>query len=317
MEMRSFGRLGEVSAISLGGAAIAGGWGRPIDRENAVAIVREAVESGIAFIDVAQSYGNGEAELAVGEAFGGRLPQGVRVETKCSLGNPPTGEVLRILEERLDESLRRMKLERVDIYLLHGHLVPDGIEELQSRTSRSLFAEAVRPAFERLVEKGKIGDWGISGLALPSAVIETLKEDPKPAAVQVIANLLDSPGETYEEPARPREIIATAQQRGVGVMGVRALGRAALTDVLDKVVPEDHPIMQDYKRTAPVRALARELGESAASLACRYVLSMEGISTVVVGVKNREELREAIEAEAKGPLDSELIAKIDAAVGRV
>ena len=99
-------------------------------------------------------------------------------------------------------------------------------------------------------------------------------------------------------------------------MGVRALARAALTGTLDKVVPEDHPIMQDYRRARPFRDLAWELGESPASLACRYTLSMEGVSTVVVGVKNQEELREAIKAEMKGPLEPGLIAKIDAAVGR-
>ena len=62
------------------------------------------------------------------------------------------------------------------------------------------------------------------------------------------------------------------------------------------------------------RALANELGESAASLGHRYSLSMDGISTVVLGVKNRRELRECVAAEAKGPLESSLITRIDADV---
>lgn len=72
--------------------------------------------------------------------------------------------------------------------------------------------------------------------------------------------------------------------------------------------------MVDFRRAAPFRALAAEVGESPASLAHRYTLSMEGIATVILGVKNRAELSECLEAEAKGPLDPELMARIDAAV---
>ena len=62
--------------------------------------------------------------------------------------------------------------------------------------------------------------------------------------------------------------------------------------------------------------LARELGESPASLAHRYTLSMTGVATVVLGVKNRTELRECIMAQAQGVLAPELMARIDTAVGR-
>jgi aryl-alcohol dehydrogenase-like predicted oxidoreductase len=74
--------------------------------------------------------------------------------------------------------------------------------------------------------------------------------------------------------------------------------------------------MVDYRRAAPFRALAREVGESPAGLAHRYSLSIPGVSTVVLGVKNRTELRECIAAAERGPIDAELLARIDAAVGR-
>ena len=73
--------------------------------------------------------------------------------------------------------------------------------------------------------------------------------------------------------------------------------------------------MEDYRRAAPFRALAKEMGESTAALAHRYALSMEGVSTVVLGVKNRDELRECVAAESSGPLAPELMGRIDAAVG--
>jgi aryl-alcohol dehydrogenase-like predicted oxidoreductase len=74
--------------------------------------------------------------------------------------------------------------------------------------------------------------------------------------------------------------------------------------------------MADFRRAEPFRELSKELGESPAALAHRYALSMDGIATVVLGVKNRTELRECVEAEAKGPLAPEIIALIDDTLSR-
>ena len=316
MEKRRFGKLGEISALTLGGGGIGQVWG-PTTREEAVATVREAVEAGITFLDVAPSYGNGEAELVIGEAFNGRLPDGVRVSTKCRLDNPAPDEVRSLLEKSLDESLGRMKLEEVDLFFLHGQIIPDDATDRYEGTPRSLFVEVVRPAFEELLSRGRIGAWGITGIGVPSVIIETIGDDPAPAAVQVVANLLDSVGsmKRFDEPSRPREIIAAAHRRGVAAMGIRAVQAGALTAALDRDFDERSQEMADYRRAGPFRTLAREIGESPASLAHRYSLSMEGISTVILGVKNRAELRDCVEAAAKGPLDPELVARIHVAVG--
>jgi aryl-alcohol dehydrogenase-like predicted oxidoreductase len=74
--------------------------------------------------------------------------------------------------------------------------------------------------------------------------------------------------------------------------------------------------MVDYRRAAPFRTLAKEIGESAAALAHRYALSIPGVATVVLGVKNRAELRECLAAAERGPLAPDLIARIDAGVNR-
>ena len=60
-----------------------------------------------------------------------------------------------------------------------------------------------------------------------------------------------------------------------------------------------------------------EVGQTPAFLAHQYALSMDGPSTIVLGVKNRDELRECVAAEAAGPMEPALMARIDAAVGRV
>lgn len=317
MEKRKFGKLGAVSALTLGGGGIGQVWG-PTSREEAVATVREAIDSGITFIDVAPSYGNGEAEAVIGEAFNGRLPEGVRVSTKCRLGNLAAAEVPQRLEQSLNESLARLRLQRVYLFFLHNQIVPDSAKDRYEGTPRRLLVEAVIPALNGLAARGSIGAWGITGIGVPASVIDTVNDDPPPAALQAIANLLDSPGSTkrFDGPAWPREIIAAAHRRGVGVMGIRAVQAGALTAALDRPLPEDHPDMADYRKAAPFRSLARELGESAASLAHRYALSMVGVSTVVLGVKNRAELRECVEAEARGPLGRELLARIDAAVAQ-
>jgi aryl-alcohol dehydrogenase-like predicted oxidoreductase len=317
MQQRTFGQLSDISALTLGGGGIGQVWG-PTTRAEAIATVREAWAAGITFFDVAPSYGRGEAECVIGEAFGGRLPAGVRVSTKCAVGNRAASEILPLLEQSLEESLARLQLERVDLLFLHNQIVPEATADQLPGTPRSLFVEAVRPALEQLVARGRIGAWGITGIGVPTPIIETLNEDPAPAAVQVVANLLDSPGamRRYDEPPRPREIIAAAHRRGLGVMGIRAVQAGALTAALDREVPEDHPERRDYQRSAPFRALARELGASPASLAHRYALSMAGVATVVLGVKNRTELREYLTAEAQGVLDPALMSRIAAAVGR-
>ena len=301
--------------MTIGGGGLGQVWGST-SREEAIATLHEAVDGGITLIDMAPLYGNGEAEIVVGEAFRGTLPPGVRVTTKHLLGNPPAADVYDHLSSSLDNSLDRMQLKRVDVFILHGMISAEARDGATSRTARATFKRALVPAFERLMAEGRIGAWGITGVGEPAAVIETLDDDPPPFAAQCIANLLDSRGSMarFEGDARPREIIATARRRGVGVLGIRAVQAGALTDQFDRDLPRDHPEMLDYVRAANFRELARAQSVSPAFLAHRYALSMEGVDTVVLGVKNRTELRECLAAEAAGPLPASTIAAIDASV---
>jgi len=87
----------------------------------------------------------------------------------------------------------------------------------------------------------------------------------------------------------------------------------ALTAAIDRPLPADHPEVLDYARAAGFRDLCAELGENPAVLAHRYALSLP-INTLVLGVKNREELAECVAAAEAGPLPADLIARIDATV---
>jgi len=313
MEQRRFGNLGQVNALTLGGGGTGQVWG-PTSQQEAVATVKAAVDWGITFLDAAPTYGDGKAEDVIGEAFGGKLPDGVRVSTKCRLGNPRPEDVLARLRTSLDDSLARMKLERVDLFFLHNMIVADG----DDGTSRTLFVDAVIPAFEILMKESRIGAWGITRIGVPDAILETIESDPPPQAIQAITNLLDSAGalQRFEGPAKPREIAASAHRRGVGIMGIRAVQAGALTSEFDRQLSDGHPDMADYRRAEPFRELCNELGESPAAVAHRYALSMDEIATIVLGVKNRAELLECVEAESKGRLAPEVMARIDGTVAR-
>lgn len=313
MEQRQFGNLGQVSALTLGGGGTGQVWG-PTSQQEAVATVKAAVDWGITFLDAAPTYGDGKAEDVIGEAFGGKLPDGARVSTQCRLGNPRPEDVLARLRTSLDDSLARMKLERVDLFFLHNMIVADG----DDGTSRTLFVDAVIPAFEILMKESRIGAWGITGIGVPDAILETIESDPPPQAIQAITNLLDSAGalQRFEGPAKPREIAASAHRRGVGIMGIRAVQAGALTSEFDRQLSDGHPDMADYRRAEPFRELCNELGESPAAVAHRYALSMDEIATIVLGVKNRAELLECVEAESKGRLAPEVMARIDGTVAR-
>ena len=320
MRQHSFGRLSPVSILTLGGGGLGMLWG-PTTFEECVATVHEAVAAGITLIDLAPRYGDGKAEAVVGAAFAGRLPAGVRVTSKCNLGNAAPGEIEKLVRQSIEASLKRLHLSRLDLFFLHSNVVPDASfldrrpDAAVRMTLYQTFVDHVRPLFERLVGEGVIAAWGLTGIGHPDTIIRLLGERPAPAAVQCIANLLDSPGglKFFDGPAKPRAVIAAAHRNGVGVMGIRAVQAGALTRALDRPLPSDHPEMRDYARATSFRRLADEIGVDPAVLAHRYALALD-VDTLVLGVKNREELRSCIAAAEAGPLDAELMARVDRAV---
>jgi aryl-alcohol dehydrogenase-like predicted oxidoreductase len=317
MQLHPFGSLFPVSTLTLGGGGLGMLWGQTTFDE-CVATVHAAVTAGINLLDLAPRYGDGKAERVVGEAFGGRLPAGLRITSKCNLGNPAPDRVERTLRQSIETSLRLLQRDKLDIFFLHSNLVPDNhpmwnAADVSRFTALSLFRSHVRPVFEKLQAEGVIGAWGLTGIGHPDAIIEALAEDSKPAAVQCIANLLDSPGglKFYDGPAKPRTVMAAAHAAGVGVMGIRAVQAGALTAAIDRALPPDHPEVRDYALAAGFRALCAEIGEDPAIIAHRYALNLP-IDTLVLGVKNRTELAGCVAAAS--PLPTDLVARIDASV---
>src|SRR5215469_15785279 len=107
MQKKLFGKLPPVSVLTLGGGGLGMVWGETAFEE-CVATVHAAVAAGINWIDLAPRYGDGKAELVVGEAFGGRLPAGVRVTSKCNIGNSHPADIEPLVRQSIEGSLKRL-----------------------------------------------------------------------------------------------------------------------------------------------------------------------------------------------------------------
>ncbi len=321
MRQHAFGPLAPVSSLTLGGGGLGMVWGKTTFAE-CVRTVQDALAAGITLLDLAPSYGDGKAEEVVGAALEGQLPARVRVTSKIRLGDMAPEGIEAAVRGSIEASLARLRLSRIDLFLLHSDVVPDRAfiatrpaDDGERMTPYATFVDHVRPLFERLVGEGVIGAWGLTGIGHPDTLIRLLGETVKPAAIQCIANLLNSAGglQRFDGPSRAREIIAVARSNGVGVMGIRAVQAGALTSNIDRLVAPDHPVRLDFVRAARFRALCADLDVSPALLAHRYALSLD-IDTLVLGVKNRRELAECVAAAEAGPLPADLIAYIDASV---
>ena len=322
MKVTRLGGCFEASRLTLGGGGIGQVWGAT-DREESIATVRAAYEAGIDLFDLAPLYGDGEAERVMGLAFPDGYPDDVRLTTKCMLGSAPADEVASRLGRSLEKSCERLRRDRVDVFILHGYVIEDGwTDSIRPNllphigVPWRLFQARVVPAFEKLKSEGRIGAWGITAASTQAQNLAVLNAEARPAVVQCIANLLDSPGgmAISNETPRPREVIRRASEKGVGVMGIRAVAAGALAGAIDRKVATDSAEQRDFDRAAGFRAVADEAGASPSFLAHQYALSMPGVDTVVLGVKNRSELEECLAAEAAGPMDPTLVEAIDRAV---
>ncbi|MEU6020723.1 aldo/keto reductase [Micromonospora sp. NPDC047134] len=307
MQSRDFGRLGSVSALTLGGGGIGGVWGQT-DHAEAVATVQAAIEGGITMLDLAPTYGDGYAsEQVAGAALRAMPASDVLVTSKIELPEQDGGDLPEKMIRSLHATLDRIGREHLDLFLLHSQLHPHGWTGPTPRTlGWDLYLDQVVPTFERLREEGRIRAWGLTGVGHPQTVIDAMQRQPRPDAVQAVVNALDLSGDMWllGSSAEPRndEIRQAAVDTGVSVIGIRAVAAGALTEGIDRPVDDDSPVALDFARAQRFRALAAEFGESPASLAHRYALSVPGVATVVLGVKNRTELAECLAAEARGPL---------------
>ena len=322
MNFRDFKPYSKISSLTLGGGGIGQVWGETTSEE-AIKTVHTALDHGINHFDVAPMYGKGEAERIIGKSLKGLDADDLFFTTKCQLGTLPDTEVYDKLNDSLIRSLDNMKLEKVNLFLLHSQLIEDNFKlfkfdemRAKSATTLSCFFNAAIPAFERLQKEGKIDHWGIGGLGQEEAIIQALNHSQAPSAVQCVINPLNSAGAIgyVSEAYNPLAILSECQQLHIPILAIRAVQAGALTSSMDRSPHEsgfDKSDFDDFDKAEPFRCLAIEWGESPASLAHRYALSIKGVASVILGVKNRTELKECVEAEAKDLLTHSEIQQIE------
>src|ERR1700744_594167 len=147
MQSRVFGRTGmQVSVLGFGCGAVGGLMvrGDPDDQERTVA---RAIEAGVNYFDTAVQYGNGESEKNLGRILQNLKPAGVIVGTKVRVPPSEFGRIADTVTKSLEDSLARLRLDRIDIFHLHNPITEKGGGSALS--VRQVLDDLV-PAFERL-----------------------------------------------------------------------------------------------------------------------------------------------------------------------
>lgn len=331
MNYRQLGRTGlRVSEVGFGGGGIGGVWGATSDAQGRRAVHR-ALELGVNFFDAAPGYGNGRAESVLGEALFGRRSD-VFVTTKVSIRPEGFGDVERFVRHSVEQSLRRLRTEYVDLLLIHN--------PISSVRGRPFAANSISPddaldmaaTFSRLRQAGACRFIGFTAWRCNAQALRTLVASGVFDAIQTEYNLLNQSAQDIPAPAlhaadigqaehetreylsyRYRHVdqhlaIRLAAERGLGVINIRPVLAGILTDGVDHPLEDDAaPLLRqasllDFLRTDGTRKLFEA--------ALRFCLMNQDVSTVVPGVKRAQEIEEAVGAAAALPLAADELARI-------
>jgi aryl-alcohol dehydrogenase-like predicted oxidoreductase len=309
MERRRFGRTGlEVSTLGFGAGNVGGLMvrGTPAERERAVG---RALELGINYFDTAPSYGDGESEQNLGRVLRVLRPN-IILGTKFRLQLDDRGRIADAIAESLEASLRRLGLDRVDLFQLHNPLSPDG-----GAFDAATVLERVVPALEGLRRQGKIRFFGITALGDTAAIHRVIQARVLDSA-QVCYNLLNpSAGTTLPRGFHAHDfgrLLDQTREASVGTIGIRVLAAGALSGTEARhavAVPSVDPIASgpdygaDVRQANRLEALVREgHAQSLIEAALRFAIANDAMSTVLVGYSSLDHLEYAAACVNKGPL---------------
>ena len=284
MEMRPCGKSGiEISPMGIGCWSYGGGdyWG-PQAQSDVTAVAHAALDAGINFFDTAEGYNEGRSEEALGIALKGRRHEAV-IGTKVGTPDPS------IIRERCEASLKRLQTDYIDIYMIHWPHDEFAIEDSM--------AELVQ-----LRENGLIRAIGVCnfGVAQLSTALNTGTEV---IANQVCYNLLSRGIEV--------ELLPLCQKYDLGILGYMPLLQGLLTGKYksaDELPPvhsrfrhfsNDRPMAKHGEQGAEEEVFAtlkgvRKIAETEqipmSQLAIAWTLAKQGITCMLVGTRNTDEL---------------------------
>jgi len=247
-------------------------------------VISKAIEGGINLFDTADLYEKGANEALLGAALKGRRND-VLISTKVGNCWKPDGSgwdwcpTKKHILTAVDDSLRRLRTDHIDLYLLHGGTIEDPIDE------------AIE-AYERLVDLGKIRSYGLSSIR-PNVIREYVSRS-NISAVMTQYSLLDR---------RPEE--TTLKLLLDNEIGVLARGAVASGLLVDKPAKEYLDLTKEQV-TSILKGFANALpeGKSQAEAALRYVIDNQAITTAVVGIRTLQQLQDALAGANATPLNT-------------
>ena len=312
MQYRTLGRTGiQVSTLCLG-AMMFGAWGNQ-DEDECRQIVDTSLEAGINFIDLADVYAFGQSEEIVGRALKGRRDN-VVLATKFHgrMGDDVNrfGNSRRWIVKEVDDSLRRLQTDWIDLYQVHRPETDTDLEETLG-------------ALSDLVHAGKIRYVGTSTF-LPSQLVEAQYVARERRLVRPVA---EQPPYSILARAVEREVLPVAEQYDVAVLpwsplaggwlsGRYRRGEAALpTSTRAERQPGRHDpaLPENARKLEAVLALtdlAEEVGVSLVHLALAFVLEHPAVTSAIIGPRTFEHLEAALDAD-KVSLGHDVLDRID------
>jgi aryl-alcohol dehydrogenase-like predicted oxidoreductase len=314
MQYRTLGRTNlSISAVSLGAWEIGGavtltfdglgtiphGWGTTDDAAS-VDLINKCRDAGVNFIDTAPIYGDGHSEEVVGQALADRRDEWV-VCTKGGHGATDGKAWSDFSKDKLlwqmDESLRRLQMDHVDLYLLHGPSAAD--------IERGECLEAM----EIMREQGKTRFFGVS-IGPNEMGVDLMRR----GVVEVLQQ-----GISILDPGATASLLPTAVECNVGIVARGVFGAGFLPGTLKPDASfgsDDRRSWQSADSKAALAAKAEALREltgpqrSLAQLCVQYVLQLSGVSTIIAGTSKWPHMQENIAALDCPPLTAEELALI-------
>ena len=306
MEYTTLGKTGlkvSVAGLGCGGPSRLGMRGDAGAEKHAVSLIKQALDLGVNLLDTAQNYGT---EEVVGKAVAGRPRDRVVISTKKTLPSPDQANPEAEIVQSLEQSLKLLGTDYVDVYHLHG-VEPKDYEFAQTR---------LIPPMRRLKEQGKIRFIGVTenfGVDTSHAMLANSLEKNLWDVVMVGFSLLN--------PSARKTIFPLAMQRGVGVLDMFAVRRALsqpkrLKEMCAELVEKGAIKKDALDLNDPLGFLLKET--DAATLpeaAYRFCRHERGVDVVLTGTGNPDHLRENVSSILKPPLPKAALQKLESLFG--
>ena len=316
MDYRTLGHTGvKVSPLCLG-AMMFGAWGNP-DHDESVAIIHRALDAGINFIDTADVYSRGESEEIVGKALAGRRRDNVVLATKVhgTMGDDPNefGNSRRWIVREVENSLRRLRTDWIDLYQIHRPELDTDIDETLG-------------ALTDLVRAGKVRYIGSSTFPA-SQIVEAQWTAQRRNRERFVC---EQPPYSLLVRGVEADVLPTCQRYGMGVIPWSPLAGGWLSgryrkgaELPDSQRAERIPGRYDLSKPENQRklevadalgALADEAGMTLIEMALAFVIRHPAVTAAIIGPRTMDHLESQLTA-ADVTLSDDVLDRIDEIVG--